>query len=167
MQSWSIGAFILVAICLLLFMVGASSLLGEGSAGHAKNRPFESGIVGAGSGRMRFDMRFYLVAMLFVVFDVEALYLYGWAAVLRKVGWSGWVGAASFIAILLVGLIYDVRLGVLDWAPVSRHKNSKNGEARLQATNTGFRELDCHKKGITLSQRTSRIAEEGEAGRGV
>ena len=121
-QSWAVAAFVLVTAALLLFMVGAASVLGGRAWGHSKNVPFESGIVSTGSARLRFDAKFYLVAMLFVIFDVEALYLYGWSVALRSVGWPGLIGAALFIVILLIGLIYDVRMGALDWAPARRHR---------------------------------------------
>lgn len=119
-QNWAVAAFVLVTVALLLFMVGAASILGGRAWGHSKNTPFESGIVGTGSARIRFDAKFYLVAMLFVIFDVEALYLYGWSVSLRDAGWPGLIGAALFIFILLAGLIYDVRMGALEWSPASR-----------------------------------------------
>lgn len=121
-QNWAVAAFVLVTFGLLLFMVGAASVLGGHAWGHNKGTPFEAGIIGAGSAHIRFDAKFYLVAMLFVIFDIEALYLYGWAVSLREVGWQGLIGAAIFIFILLAGLIYDVRMGALEWAPVSRRK---------------------------------------------
>ncbi|BBG31206.1 NADH-quinone oxidoreductase subunit A [Zymobacter palmae] len=124
-QNWAVAAFVLVTVALLLFMVGAASVLGGRAWGHSKNTPFESGIVSTGSARIRFDAKFYLVAMLFVIFDVEALYLYGWSVSLREVGWPGLIGAALFIFILLAGLVYDVRMGVLEWAPAWRQHRRK------------------------------------------
>ncbi|HET8799848.1 MAG TPA: NADH-quinone oxidoreductase subunit A [Marinobacter sp.] len=116
-RYWATGFFILAVAGLCAFMVGASSLLGGRSRGVSKSLPFESGIVGAGSARQRFSVQFYLVAMLFVIFDIEAVFLFAWAIVIEDVGWSGFWGAAVFIAILLAGLVYDSRTGALDWAP--------------------------------------------------
>lgn len=116
-QYWATGFFILAVAGLCAFMVGASSLLGGRSRGVSKSLPFESGIVGAGSARQRFSVKFYLVAMLFVIFDIEAVFLFAWAIVIEDVGWPGFWGAAVFIAILLAGLVYDSRTGALDWAP--------------------------------------------------
>ena len=116
-EYWATGFFILAVLGLCAFMVGASSLLGGRSQGVSKSLPFESGIVGAGSARQRFSVQFYLVAMLFVIFDIEAVFLFAWAIVIREVGWTGFWGAAVFIFILLAGLIYDSRTGALDWAP--------------------------------------------------
>lgn len=116
-QYWATGFFVLAVAGLCAFMVGASSLLGGRSRGLSKSLPFESGIVGAGSARQRFSVQFYLVAMLFVIFDIEAVFLFAWAIVIQDVGWTGFWGAAVFIFILLAGLVYDSRTGALDWAP--------------------------------------------------
>lgn len=116
-QHWATGLFVVAVVGLCAFMMGASSLLGGRSQGRSKTLPFESGIVGAGSARQRFSIKFYLVAMLFVIFDIEAVFLFAWSASVREVGWSGFWGAAVFIAILLAGLFYDSRVGALDWAP--------------------------------------------------
>ncbi|MFO7527922.1 MAG: NADH-quinone oxidoreductase subunit A [Marinobacter sp.] len=125
-EYWATGFFIFAVAGLCAVMVGVSSLLGGHSHGISKSLPFESGIVGAGSARQRFSVKFYLVAMLFVIFDLEAVFLFAWAIVIREVGWTGFWGAAVFIFILLAGLIYDTRTGALDWAPKSRPAG-KNG----------------------------------------
>lgn len=119
-EYWATGLFIVAVGGLCLFMIGASFLLGGRSGGRSKTLPFESGIIGTGSARQRFSVKFYLVAMLFVIFDLEAVFLFAWAAALREVGWTGFWGAAIFIIILLAGLVYDSRVGALDWAPARR-----------------------------------------------
>lgn len=116
-EHWATGLFILAVILLCGFMLCASALLGGRSQGRSKPIPFESGIVGAGSARQRFSIQFYLVAMLFVIFDIEAVFLFAWAISVRDAGWAGFWGAATFIFILLAGLVYDYRSGALDWAP--------------------------------------------------
>ncbi len=116
-QYWAVGLFVVAVIALCAFMIGAASLLGGRSKGRSKSLPFESGIVGTGSARQRFSVKFYLVAMLFVIFDIEAVFLFAWAVSVREVGWAGFLGAAVFIFILLAGLVYDSRVGALDWAP--------------------------------------------------
>lgn len=118
-RYWATGFFIIASLGLCAFMVGASSLLGGRSQGVSKPLPFESGIVGTGHARQRFSVKFYLVAMLFVIFDIEAVFLFAWAIVIPDVGWTGFWGAAVFILILLAGLLYDSRTGALDWAPES------------------------------------------------
>lgn len=125
-ESWATGIFILAIICLCALMIGITTLLGGRSRGRSKALPFESGVLGAGTARQRFSVKFYLVAMLFVIFDIEAVFLFGWAIALREVGWPGFWGAALFIFILLAGLVYDSRVGALDWAPVSRRRGAGN-----------------------------------------
>ncbi|WP_110647863.1 NADH-quinone oxidoreductase subunit A [Salinicola peritrichatus] len=117
---WATGLFVVAVMALCGIMIGAASLLGGRSRGRSKSLPFESGIVGAGTARQRFSVKFYLVAMLFVIFDIEAVYLFGWAVSVREGGWTGLAAAMVFILILLAGLIYDARVGALDWAPRKR-----------------------------------------------
>lgn len=124
-QYWAVGFFVGAVGLLCAFMVGVSSLLGGRSRGPSKSLPFESGIIGTGSARQRFSVKFYLVAMLFVIFDIEAVFLFAWAVSVREVGWVGFWGAAVFIFILLAGLLYDSRVGALDWAPKRRLREAK------------------------------------------
>ncbi|WP_417662165.1 NADH-quinone oxidoreductase subunit A [Pseudomonas sp.] len=119
-QNWAFAVFILGAFALIAFMLGLSSLLGSKAWGRSKNEPFESGMLPTGTARLRLSAKFYLVAMLFVIFDVEALYLFAWSVSVRESGWAGLIEAAIFIAILLAGLVYLWRIGALDWAPQSR-----------------------------------------------
>lgn len=95
-------------------MLGASFLLGERHKERATGEPYESGMVITGSARLRFDARFYLIAVFFVIFDLEAVFIFGWAVALRELGWPGYVEAVIFIGVLLAGLVYLWRLGALD-----------------------------------------------------
>ena len=119
-QHWAFAVYVIGAICICLTMIGVAALLGGRAYGRAKNRPFESGIESVGNARLRFSAKFYLVAMFFVIFDVEALYLFAWSVSVRESGWVGFVEATIFITLLLVGLIYLWRIGALDWAPKKR-----------------------------------------------
>lgn len=119
---WAFGVFLVGVAGMCAFMLFVPWLLGGRDWGRAKNEPFESGIVPQGSARMRISAKFYLVAMFFVIFDVEALFLYAWAVSVRESGWVGFVEAAVFIFILLASLVYLARIGALDWAPASRKK---------------------------------------------
>lgn len=94
----------------------------------SKNTPFESGIDSVSSARLRLSAKFYLVAMFFVIFDVEALYLYAWSTSIRESGWVGFVEAAIFILVLLAGLVYLVRIGALDWTPARSRRTLVNPE---------------------------------------
>ena len=119
-HNWAFAVFLLGVFGLIGFMLGLSSLLGSKAWGRSKNEPFESGMLPVGSARLRLSAKFYLVAMLFVIFDVEALFLFAWAVSVRESGWAGFIEAAVFINILLAGLVYLWRIGALDWAPESR-----------------------------------------------
>ncbi|MFG0874515.1 NADH-quinone oxidoreductase subunit A [Aeromonas media] len=119
-QHWAFTVYVIGAICICLTMIGVAALLGGRAYGRAKNRPFESGIDSVGNARLRFSAKFYLVAMFFVIFDVEALYLFAWSVSVRESGWVGFIEATIFITLLLVGLIYLWRIGALDWAPKKR-----------------------------------------------
>ena len=119
-HNWAVAAFVVVILLVCVAMLAVSALLGGRTRGRAKTDPFESGIVSVGDAHMRFPAKFYLVAMFFVIFDVEALFLYAWAVSLRESGWIGFVEAATFIFILMVGLVYLWRIGALNWAPSRR-----------------------------------------------
>ncbi|MFW9606698.1 MAG: NADH-quinone oxidoreductase subunit A [Pseudomonas sp.] len=121
-HNWSFAVFLLGVFGLIAFMLGVSSLLGSKAWGRSKNEPFEAGVVPTGSAKLRLSAKFYLVAMLFVVFDVEALFLFAWAVSIRESGWAGFIEATIFITILLAGLVYLWRIGALDWAPEARRK---------------------------------------------
>jgi len=96
-------------------MLGLSALLGEKHRGHATGTPYESGIAVTGSARVRHPAQFYLVALLFVIFDLEVAFLFAWAIVAREMGPAGFAGALVFVVILAAGLLYEWRHGVLDW----------------------------------------------------
>jgi NADH-quinone oxidoreductase subunit A len=100
----------------LLSMLLLATILGPKNATRTKQLPFECGSVSVGDVReQRFSVRFYLVAMLFILFDIEIIFMYPWALNLRQLGWLGFVEMFTFIAILTIGLIYVWKKGVLDW----------------------------------------------------
>lgn len=115
--------FIVFALLLCIFILIISYYLGGRSYGRNKNTAFESGIISTGNTRIKFSAKFYLVAIFFVIFDIESIYLYIWSICIREVGWTGFIEAAIFIFTLLIGLIYIIRLGVLDWS--IKNKNIK------------------------------------------
>ncbi len=121
-HHWAFAVFLLGAIGLCGLMLMGAFYLGGRARARAKNVPYESGIDPVGSARMRLSAKFYLVAMFFVIFDVEALYLYAWSISLRESGWVGFIEATIFVLMLLVGLVYLVRIGALDWAPARSNR---------------------------------------------
>lgn len=80
-----------------------------------KGEPYESGIVPLGDARVRFSVKFYLVAILFIVFDIEVVLLIPWAVAMRVLGWEGFIAASIFLFILAVGLVYEWKKGALQW----------------------------------------------------
>jgi NADH-quinone oxidoreductase subunit A len=127
-HHWAFAVFLLGAIGLCGLMLLGAFFLGGRARARAKNVPYESGIDSVGSARMRLSAKFYLVAMFFVIFDVEALYLYAWSISIRESGWLGFIEATIFILVLLAGLVYLVRIGALDWTPAcSNRRVSKPG----------------------------------------
>ena len=113
-----IGLLILAVVVagFLLTMLVLSSVLGPKYKTITKQIPFECGSVSVGEVRhQRFNVRFYLVAMLFILFDIEVIFMYPWALILRDLGWFGFVEMFTFIVILTVGLIYVWRKGVFEW----------------------------------------------------
>jgi len=81
----------------------------------AKNSPYECGFEAFEDARMKFDVRYYLVAILFILFDLEIAFLFPWAVALRDIGWGGTLAGLSFLAILTVGFVYEWKKGALDW----------------------------------------------------
>jgi NADH-quinone oxidoreductase subunit A len=116
-ESWGLAIYVVAVFALVGLMLGASYLLGGRDHGRAKEEPFESGAVSVGSAQLRMPAKFYLVAMFFVIFDVEAVFLYAWAVSVRQSGWTGFAMATVFIVVLLAALFYVWRAGGLDWAP--------------------------------------------------
>jgi NADH-quinone oxidoreductase subunit A len=96
-------------------MVVLSNALSPTKRTKIKQSPYESGMDPLGDTRARFSMKFYLVAILFIVFDVETVFLVPWAVVMRRLGVEGFVTAGIFIFILTVGLIYEWKKGALEW----------------------------------------------------
>jgi len=136
--NWSAIAFILAAIGLVVFMLVVPRLLGGRSQGSQKEEVFEAGVVGSGNARIRLSAKFYLVAIFFVIFDLEALYLYAYAVSVREAGWLGFAAAGTFITILIIGLIYELSLGAMNWAPADKLRK----KARLYAAPAGFNLAD-------------------------
>lgn len=125
-HHWAFAIFLIVAIGLCCLMLVGGWFLGGRARARSKNVPFESGIDSVGSARLRLSAKFYLVAMFFVIFDVEALYLFAWSTSIRESGWVGFVEAAIFIFVLLAGLVYLVRIGALDWTPARSRRERMN-----------------------------------------
>ena len=107
--------FLGVGFGLAIFMLILGSLLSPHRPNEAKNSPFECGFEAFGDARMKFDVRYYLVAILFIIFDLEIAFLFPWAIVLDKIGLFGLISMGVFLSILIVGFIYEWKKGALEW----------------------------------------------------
>lgn len=107
---------VFIAIAIAASMVVGSWLLGKRVRTRAKDMPYESGMVPVGSTRERFSVKFYLVAMVFILFDVELVFLYPWAVVYGELGLYGFLVMFLFIDLILWGFYYIWKKGVLDWS---------------------------------------------------
>jgi NADH-quinone oxidoreductase subunit A len=104
-----------LAVLIAAAMIIVSRFLGPQNPEPLKLQPYECGMTPIGGARVRFSVKFYLIAMLFILFDVEAIFLYPWAVVHRYLGWFGLVEMAIFILILLVGYVYIWKRGAFEW----------------------------------------------------
>lgn len=114
---WPLFLYGLIVLSLVGAMIGLSYFLGQRHKERATDDPYEGGILSHGSARIRFSSQFYLIAMLFVIFDVETIFIFSWAIAFRDLGWYGYAGVMVFIILLVVVLIYEWRVGALDFGP--------------------------------------------------
>jgi len=110
---WPLAVYLGAVVALVGAMVALSAVLGQRHRERATGEPYESGIVPTGSARLRFGVGFYVVALLFVIFDLEAAFVIAWAVSARRTGIGGYLGLLLFLLILVVGLIYELRIGAL------------------------------------------------------
>ena len=116
MQGWlSIGIMIALGAGFGLFAVVLSSLLGPRKPSLEKSAPYECGMPPVGGAHERQSVKFYLVAMIFLLFDIEVAFLYPWTMALRDLGWPGFVQVVVFMTLMLAGYVYVWRKGALDW----------------------------------------------------
>ncbi len=104
-----LGGGIIVGSKMLSWMIGVNRPDDE------KNSAFECGFEPFEQARMKFDVRFYLVAILFIVFDLEVAFLFPWAVVIHKIGWMGFIAMGIFLLLLLIGFMYEWKKGALEW----------------------------------------------------
>jgi NADH-quinone oxidoreductase subunit A len=107
---------VLVALVLAVVFVASSFLLGQRVRNRVKDMPYESGIVPTGNARERFSVKFYLVAMIFSLFDIEAVFLYPWAVIYRELKWFAFLEMFVFVVLILAGFFYIWKKGALNWA---------------------------------------------------
>ena len=107
--------FVIVGLIFGAVMIGIGFILGPHRPNSEKLSPYECGFEAFEDARMKFDVRYYLVAILFIIFDLEIAFLFPWAVVLRDIGLFGFIAMAIFLGILVIGFIYEWKKGALQW----------------------------------------------------
>jgi NADH-quinone oxidoreductase subunit A len=121
-------------------IVVLSQLVGRHRYSRAKFQPYECGMAPTGDARERFSVKFYMVAMLFILFDVEAVFLYPWAILMKELKIFGFFEMLVYVAVIMVGLFYIWKKGVLDWAETRQvHASTYSSEQFYQAMRSGSR----------------------------
>ena len=128
-----------IALLLAAAMLVLSQLLGRHRYSRAKFQPYESGMLPVGDARQRFSVKFYMVAMLFILFDVEAIFLYPWAILLKELKMFGFWEMLVDMVVLLAGLFYVWKKGVLDWAAPEERKRVSPAQAEFLGALTSSR----------------------------
>ncbi|OGD22638.1 MAG: hypothetical protein A2W03_16165 [Candidatus Aminicenantes bacterium RBG_16_63_16] len=121
-SAWPLLVYALLVIFLVAAIIAISSILGQRRSDREPSQPYESGVSTTGSARLRFSVRFYLVAMFFVIFDIAAVFLFAWAVAFRELGWEAYIGVLVFSLMLLLMIFYLGRSGGLDF--VARPKRT-------------------------------------------
>ncbi len=114
---WPFLVYAAIAFAITGIMIGLSYILGERHKEKTTDEPYESGIPGTGNARLRFSSHFYIIAMFFVIFDLDAAFIFAWAISFREVGIPGYMGVLVFILILVVVHIYELGIGALNFGP--------------------------------------------------
>jgi len=125
-----------IVFVLILALTSVSHLLGQKRKDHATEEVYESGMLSVGSAQFKISVPFYLTAILFIIFDLEAVFLFAWAISIRETGWLGYAEVFIFIAILIAGLVYLWRSGALEWRTQRqqddlRHTIGKSGVVNI------------------------------------
>ena len=119
---YTVGIIIVVSA-----MLGLSYLLGQHHKERETNDPYESGILITGSSRIRFDAKFYLIAMVFVIFDLESVFLFAWSIAVSEAGWPGYYSILFFSTVLIMALAYTWRTGGFNFGPHGRQLKKMEG----------------------------------------
>ena len=117
---WPFMIYAAIVLLLVVVMIGLSFVLGERHKEKLTDEPYESGIPPTGNARLRFSSHFYLIAIFFVIFDLDAVFILAWAISFRELGFAGYLGILVFIGILLAVLVYEIGIKALDFGPQGR-----------------------------------------------
>lgn len=134
--DWAFFVFAAFVLALLTLILSLSYFLGQRHSAKATGQPYESGIVQTGSARLRFSAQFYLMAMMFVIFDIEVVFIVLWALAFNELGWPGYLAISVFIFLLIAVLFYEWSIGALDFGP--------DGKKILKA----YKKVNIQKSGV-------------------
>lgn len=122
MTTWPLAVYFAAVLLIVAVMLSLSHVLGQRHHEPATGSQYESGIVSQGSAHSRLSVKFFLVAVFFVVFDLEAIFLFLWAVAGRELGWPGYAETLIFAGVLLAAFVYLLRTGALDWYQTADEK---------------------------------------------
>ena len=122
---WPAALYAALVSFLVAAIIVLSALLGERYRGPERSTPYESGIKPAGPLPKRLSVKFYQVALYFVIFDLEAVFIFAWAVNARRLGWTGYLEMVVFVTLLFAGLVYLWKIGGLDWRPAGRRRQPR------------------------------------------
>lgn len=125
MTLWTLGVYTAAVLVVVGGQIGLSYFLGERHSDRATGETYESGIVSTGSARVRFSAHFYLIAVFFVIFDLEVVFLFAWAVAVPEAGWLGFAEILVFVVVLIAAWAYLWRIGALDWGPKPRLERAR------------------------------------------
>jgi NADH-quinone oxidoreductase subunit A len=134
---WPAVLYAVLVVLLAAAILLVSSLLGQRSRSPDRTIPYESGIRPAGPLPRRLSIEFYQVALFFVIFDLEAVFIFAWAVNARRLGWTGYAEVTVFVVLLLAGLVYLWKAGALDWGSGGRRRAMARGAAAAPAPGAG------------------------------
>jgi NADH-quinone oxidoreductase subunit A len=127
---WTIPVFFGAAVFVVAALLLVSHFVGQRHTERDTGKQYEGGAESTGDARIRYDFRFYLVAILFIIFDIETAFIFAWAIAIRELGWSGYIEILIVIAILTAVLVYILRLGVLQMRRVNSARNQNPGATK-------------------------------------
>lgn len=114
---FSLSIYTLLVVVLIILLLFLSRWLGQHKSSVEKVRAYESGIIPTGMARLRYPVPFFMVAIFFLLFDIEGAYIFSYAVAARELGWAGWLQIGFFIFVLILGLVYIWVKGGLEWGP--------------------------------------------------
>lgn len=112
---WPFFLYFVLVVALVTAMLTIAYFTGERHHGRVTREPYESGIKPTGTTGIRLSIKFYLIALFFVIFDVESTFIFAWAIAFRQLGWAGYIAIIIFISVLMLTLVYLWRMGALEW----------------------------------------------------